>query len=81
MIEPLPSIEFIIKGDTWRCIGTADTEDGVIDTIKNLSNNEIRKAERMRLVKYLEKNAHKIESDKKINVYLNSNNNQLNINL
>lgn len=81
MIEALPGIEFIIKGDTWRCIGTADTEDGVIDTIKNLSTNDIRKAERMKLVRYLEKNVHKNVVDKKESVYLYSNNNQLNIDL
>jgi len=81
MIQPLPSIEFIIKGDVWRCIGTADTDEGVIDTIKNLSNNDIRLVERNKLVNYLEKNKSKDTIIKKESIYLYSDNNQIKINL
>jgi len=81
MIEALPSIEFIIKGDRWRCIGTATTDEGVIDTIKNLTNNEIREVERNKLVTYLQKNKSKENIIKKESIYLYSSNNQTKINL
>lgn len=81
MISPLPDIYLTIKGHQWKCIGTADTDEGVIDTLKNEATGEIRTIERMKLVTYLEKNNTKEQQVKKINVSLYSSNNQINLKL
>lgn len=79
MILPLPE-QIIIKGVQWVCIGTADTEEGVIDTLRNTETREIRKVERMKLINFLEKNPSKLGEIKNKNVY-SQHSNQLNINL
>jgi hypothetical protein len=81
MISPLPDIYLTIKGQQWKCIGTADTDEEVIDTLKNEATGEIRTIERMKLVTYLEKNKTKEQQVKKINVSLYSSNNQINLKL
>jgi len=81
MISPLPDIYLTIKGQQWKCIGTADTDEGVIDTLLNEATGEIKTIERMKLVTYLEKNKTKEQQLKKINVSLYSSNNQINLNL
>jgi hypothetical protein len=79
MILPLPE-QIIIKGVQWVCIGTADTEDGIIDTLRNTDTREIRKVERMKLITFLEKNPSVPCEIKNKNVNLQYSN-QLNINL
>jgi len=81
MISPLPDIYLTIKGQQWKCIGTADTDEGVIDTLLNEATGEIKTIERMKLVTYLEKNVTKEQQVKKINVSLYSSNNQINLKL
>jgi len=75
MIEALPD-QIIIKDQLWQCISTADTDEGVIDTLKNTISGEIRSVERMKLINYLQKNKPKILHSNKINVNLYSSNNQ-----
>ena len=79
MILPLPK-HIIIKGVKWVCIGTADTDEGVIDTLRNTETREIRKVERMKLINFLEKNPSVLCQIKNKNVY-SQRSNQLNINL
>ena len=74
-MSPLPE-NIIIKEQRWYCIGTADTDEGVIDTLKNEVTGEIRSIERIKLVTYLEKIKTKEQQVKKINVSLYSSNNQ-----
>lgn len=73
MIEPLPALSFIIKEQQWNVIGTADTEDGVMDTLRNTTTGEIKTIERMRFIRYLEKiSAQPIQLNKKsVNLYTN----------
>lgn len=75
MIEALPD-QIIIKDQLWQCISTADTDEGVIDTLKNTISGEIRSVERMKLINYLQKNKPKILHSNKINVNLYPSNNQ-----
>ncbi len=55
MIKALPSHILEIKGQQWTVIGTADTDEGVIDTLRNNDTGELKSIERMKLLKYLEK--------------------------
>lgn len=81
MIKALPSHILEIKGQQWIVIGTADTDEGVIDTIRNNDTGELRSIERMKLLKYLEKfSPHSIQHKEK-SVNLSSINNQLNFKL
>ena len=81
MIEPLPALSFITKDQQWDVIGTADTEDGVMDTLRNTVTGEIKTIERMKFIRYLEKiSAQPIQPNKK-SVNLSSVNNQLNFKL
>jgi hypothetical protein len=81
MISPLPDIYLTLKGQQWTVIGTADSDEGVIDTIRNNDTGELKSIERMKLLKYLEKFSPQLISDKEKSVNLSSVNNQLNFKL
>jgi len=81
MIKALPSHILEIKGQQWTVISTADTDEGVIDTIRNNDTGELKSIERMKLLKYLEKFSPQLISDKEKSVNLSSVNNQLNFKL
>ena len=81
MIKALPSHILEIKGQQWNVIGTADTDEGVIDTLRNNDTGELRSIERMKLLKYLEKYSPQLIQHKEKSVNLSSVNNQLNFKL
>lgn len=81
MIEPLPSLVFTIKGVEWKVIGTADTDEGVMDTLRNSDTAEIKTIERMKLIKYLQKVSPEQIQHKEKSVNLSIINNQLNFKL
>lgn len=81
MIKALPSHILDIKGQQWTVIGTADTDEGVIDTLKNNDTGELKSIERMKLLKYLEKFSPQLTQHKEKSVNLSSVNNQLNLNV
>jgi hypothetical protein len=81
MIKALPSHILEIKGQQWTVIGTADSDEGVIDTLKNNDTGELRSIERMKLLKYLEKFSPQLIQHKEKSVNLSSVNNQLNFKL
>ncbi len=81
MISPLPDIYLTIKGQQWTVIGTADSDEGVIDTIRNNDTGELRSIERMKLLKYLEKFSPQLIQHKEKSVNLSIINNQLNFKL
>ena len=81
MIKALPSHILEIKGQQLTVIGTADSDEGVIDTLRNNDTGELRSIERMKLLKYLEKFSPQLIQHKEKSVNLSSVNNQLNFKL
>ena len=67
--------EIWIKDVQWICIETDTDEEGnTIDSLKNTQTKEVRKVERFKLLKYLEKNPRKDLDTKNKNVSLSYNN-------